>query len=327
MRNRQPTYPGRVKLISVDGEANTFDLIRADEPTDPGTPLNKNTLLTDQTAATMGLDSEATPNEMFAQMQYLSNNYVWHRIASDIVYTVSESEPVSHEISSNGNSSNINDFAYSGRSFGTGYVLNKDGSLSLTGVFTPEKKPNYSNLSYWDSIILVYMKVDDTLYRITEQNSGGSNFMYYKATQFIVTEHEAGEDLGYVNSPAPTAYPPEEDDGITYELLGRVGKGMSRVKVVYGSYTGDGAKTRTFEFDGKPVLMIIEGSSYSQSAIKQIYIRDASFSAPLGSASESYVHSLTWNEKSVTASASDYFYYINYAGRKFNYVALVEVSD
>lgn len=49
MENRQPTYPGRVKMTPVKGLENIYDMERADEPTEAGTPLNKETLLRDQT--------------------------------------------------------------------------------------------------------------------------------------------------------------------------------------------------------------------------------------------------------------------------------------
>lgn len=39
--DRIPTYPGRVKMTPVSGQANTYDLVRADNPVDAGTPLNK----------------------------------------------------------------------------------------------------------------------------------------------------------------------------------------------------------------------------------------------------------------------------------------------
>lgn len=39
--DRVPLYPGRVKLIPVDGQANTFDMERNDQPSVPGTPINK----------------------------------------------------------------------------------------------------------------------------------------------------------------------------------------------------------------------------------------------------------------------------------------------
>lgn len=39
--DRVPTHPGRVKLIPVPGQADTYDMIRADDPIVPGTPINK----------------------------------------------------------------------------------------------------------------------------------------------------------------------------------------------------------------------------------------------------------------------------------------------
>ena len=41
VKDRVPTYPGRVILTPVAGKANTFDMVRADEPIEPGTPINK----------------------------------------------------------------------------------------------------------------------------------------------------------------------------------------------------------------------------------------------------------------------------------------------
>lgn len=41
VNDRIPTYPGRVKLTPVSGQANTFDLERADLPIVEGTPINK----------------------------------------------------------------------------------------------------------------------------------------------------------------------------------------------------------------------------------------------------------------------------------------------
>lgn len=41
--DRVPTYPGRVIMTPVPGQANTYDMIRADDPTVVGTPLDKAT--------------------------------------------------------------------------------------------------------------------------------------------------------------------------------------------------------------------------------------------------------------------------------------------
>ncbi|MDR2666932.1 MAG: tail fiber protein [Holosporales bacterium] len=48
MKDRIPTYPGRVTLTQVT--ENTYDLVRADAPTEAGTPLTKATLLSDEAA-------------------------------------------------------------------------------------------------------------------------------------------------------------------------------------------------------------------------------------------------------------------------------------
>lgn len=53
MKDRIPTYPGRVTLTPVSGQENTYDLVRADEPTEAGTALNKANLLTDAVASTI----------------------------------------------------------------------------------------------------------------------------------------------------------------------------------------------------------------------------------------------------------------------------------
>ena len=74
MQNRVPLYPGRVKLVPVAGQENTYDMVRADSPTQEGTPLNKDSLLKDDTAALYGLGSDAVPDEVFARLKTLVDN-------------------------------------------------------------------------------------------------------------------------------------------------------------------------------------------------------------------------------------------------------------
>ena len=52
--DRIPTYPGRVTLTPVSGQTNTYDLVRADQPVEEGTPINK--ALFDQKAYTLTAD-------------------------------------------------------------------------------------------------------------------------------------------------------------------------------------------------------------------------------------------------------------------------------
>ena len=41
VKDRVPTYPGRVILNPVSGQQNTYDMVRADAPEQEGTPVNK----------------------------------------------------------------------------------------------------------------------------------------------------------------------------------------------------------------------------------------------------------------------------------------------
>ena len=66
MQDRVSLYPGRVKLTPVPRQENTFDLVRADQPTQEGTPLNKENLLRDATAAMFGLSANAAPDDVFS---------------------------------------------------------------------------------------------------------------------------------------------------------------------------------------------------------------------------------------------------------------------
>lgn len=70
MYDREPLYPGRVKLTPVSGQSNVYDMVRADQPSQAGSPLNKNTFLKDTTAALFGKTSAALPDEIF---QILAN--------------------------------------------------------------------------------------------------------------------------------------------------------------------------------------------------------------------------------------------------------------
>ena len=56
MKDRTPKYRGRVKLLPVSGQENIYDMTRADEPDDTGTPFNKRTMLQDSTAKFLQLN-------------------------------------------------------------------------------------------------------------------------------------------------------------------------------------------------------------------------------------------------------------------------------
>jgi len=61
--DRIPTYPGRVKLVPVAGQENTYDMVRADAPVEAGTPINK--ALFDSITAVIEATAHAVDNKLF----------------------------------------------------------------------------------------------------------------------------------------------------------------------------------------------------------------------------------------------------------------------
>lgn len=75
MRDRVPQKPGRIALTDEQtGETRYYTMARADNPTEPGTPLNKASLLTDATCSALGLSNTATPNDAFDKLKTLVSN-------------------------------------------------------------------------------------------------------------------------------------------------------------------------------------------------------------------------------------------------------------
>ena len=89
MKDRVPLYPGRVTLTPVSGQANTYDLTRADQPTQEGTPLNKASLLKDTTAALLGLPDTAVPDDALIAILIGVNKYAFR-----LTFTFLDGSPV-----------------------------------------------------------------------------------------------------------------------------------------------------------------------------------------------------------------------------------------
>lgn len=65
MKDRVPKYPGRV-IITPTGKANEYDIVRADEPMEPGSAYNKGNVLPDEVCDNLGLDRvRSEPKDAF----------------------------------------------------------------------------------------------------------------------------------------------------------------------------------------------------------------------------------------------------------------------
>lgn len=101
MYDRISTYPGRYQITPVEGQENTFDIVRADGEISAGTPLNKSTLLTDATAALLNLGEDATPDDVLAILANAINklNPASSKAAADIEALQSKTNNMSTTLS------------------------------------------------------------------------------------------------------------------------------------------------------------------------------------------------------------------------------------
>ncbi len=264
MKDRVPLYPGRVTLTPVSGQANTFDLTRADQPTQEGTPLNKASLLKDATAALYGLGTDAVPDDalhLLSRFQGgLGNEYVWAKLNSTAGYY--EIQTLKDSIYIIESETKLYTFKYS-----DSITIDEVGNLSLTNPLTFTATYAQFRNDYGTTLLGKYL---DTTGLAHEAGiifiPTNASINYYNGRQVEIKNSyviSVGYDenrafVGYVNSPSPDAYPPAVSDGYAYTPLGQLG---DKVRIATGSYTGTGTygssnpNSLTFEFEPKAIFM------------------------------------------------------------------------
>ena len=99
MQDRVPLYPGRVTLTPVSGQANTYDLTRADQPTQEGTPLNKASLLKDATAALFGETNAAVPDDILSLLSKSALAQIKEKYTKTTIGTVAVGKTITLNVS------------------------------------------------------------------------------------------------------------------------------------------------------------------------------------------------------------------------------------
>ena len=93
MKDRAVEFPNRYRLAKVEGTSDVYDLVPAPGTvTEEGTYINKKTLLTDETAAILGLNGDPTPNDAF--MAIGSRPAVFNAYATDLYLFVTGEHPI-----------------------------------------------------------------------------------------------------------------------------------------------------------------------------------------------------------------------------------------
>lgn len=292
MQDREPIYPGRVTMTPVFGQANTYDMERADKPLQQGTPLNKATLLKDATAALFGLGTGAVPDDVLAELGKYKQ-YWWRRrlpggeryveVQSDIPNAIALFSPYVE----------TSQVIYSKQLT----IDQTNGTAALGAALT---LPKTSGQELAEAIVAnapLYVSVSGTIYCIPDGATAGagSNPSFNKATIMYYTSSNkdhvningSGSPLGktvttekklipagdweYLQSSTRSAYPDSgTQDGYEYEYLGiPFDNAVTAPKIETGSYVGTGTygasnpNTLTFRFAPKLVLIYNGSKDYA----------------------------------------------------------------
>lgn len=340
MNDRISLYPGRVKMTPVAGQANTFDMVRADDPTQVGTPLNKATLLKDATAALYGLGTGAVPDDVFAELGKYKQ-YWWRR--RDLGHYVLQETSISAPRTIYMSYSSVVTYTY-----GSSVTINQtDGTVTIDNpqTLTTQGTPD---ASIFNPLIGSYYMCDkpmrhpntgadimfaNTLYFIPNGatiSNNGENYYLATAAMKISTEKTAPGDWQYIQSSNRNAYPDSgTQDGYEYEYLGiPFDNAVTAPRIETGSYVGTetygqaNPNTLTFGFKPKMVIISVNGTSPYGGAIFMYGQTRSSYTGVAYNVDPSDMPILTWNENSVSWYSTHRGYNQLNEAKTYNYLAI-----
>lgn len=277
MKDRLPVNPGRVRIVPENGSAAFYATMeRADNPTQEGTPLNKNSLLKDATAALFGLGTDALPDDVLRKIASdTSNLYVWKKTGAsyvEIIPTLSGPTGTTYSVGYNNESIQYSD--------------------ELEVVSGTLKLKNPSTVTITTSNYTSYSALLCGKYFTVTSNAGSKNYLHFgddtalqiksnTAGSYVAkggwyissyTEKTVTPDYGYVCSFDKNAYPPAVSDGFIYTALGMLGSALESAKIATGSYTGTGtygsSNPCSLTFDFVPSAVFVLGNVYSGMLLK-----------------------------------------------------------
>lgn len=350
MQDRTPTYPGRVTLTPVSGQANTYDMVRADSPTQEGTPLNKNTLLKDTTAASLGLTGDPTVDEALNVLSKIPQIHVWKRNKTVEGYNEVTGD-VRVYVADNDNTSTI---VYCEYKTSATAAFNSEkhimqltgdiGSASISfanGVSTlQENIGKYLSFQYSYNMSAASEMVgganNATLnyaYRINgdirkvSNDTAISNYPYAIVANLTHWEYYSYEVTEIVYSPNENAYPKDGKSGEwEYTYCGQIVHDY--VKFATGTYVGTGTNgsgtgdqtVLTFPF--RPKLLFIYAGSGTYNMVSS-FVYGSQWNMTCDGGTNTHGAQFTWNDKTVSFYSTEHaIYQFNGDGVTYGYVAI-----
>ena len=311
MEDRIPTpgQEGRVLITPENGSPYYAKIAMADNPTQAGTPLNKDTLLKDATAGLYGLGSDAVPDDVLSLVGKY-NQHWWRRRKPVGGWSITGS-------TIDGEGSNESPYAYilyvyaSSNAESTAYniqysdELDVSNSGSILGLKAPVKTLSLSHNTYTNAQQLrgkYFMRRYENTRFSNQSADRGIAYLPKNAiiknespynTEAVVFPDTLMVDLKtksvpgdweYLQSSSRSAYPDSgESGGYEYQYLGipfenAVGP---MVQIATGSYTGTGTygedNPNSLTFDFEPSFVLIATTAQKFWAVFSPFILSNSY--------------------------------------------------
>lgn len=350
MQDRVSLYPGRVKLVPVAGQENTYDMVRADSPTQEGTTLNKDSLLKDTTAALFGLGADAVPDDVLAFLGKY-NQHWWKRVTNG-VYIEAEGSTITTIFSDRYNT-NTHSIKYSD----SVVVDSNTGNVSLSEPIKTISISVYGGNSgivdsAWDNIkgkyFIPHINGADADYIAFLNSNAEISYKFDGSGTYnallnvpsgecykVVSKISKGETF-YVYSEDRNKYPDYgEQNGYFYTYIGvPFENAVTAPAIETGSYVGTGTygasnpNSLTFDFEPK-VVIITPGFVNTDNLDGHGYIftngakNAASFGDYSGGSRSYYSINITWGQNKITfyAGGNDGAQ-CNKSNYKYHYIAI-----
>ena len=316
MQDRVPAtgQEGRVLITPESGSPYYAKIEMADNPSQVGTPFNKENILQDMTAGMFSLDENAVPNNIFSYLGKYAEH--WWRRTTDVGYELVVSAPSLILVGDAG--------------MGGGDTIQYSTSVSIldTGAVTLDNPITISPYNDGVSILrgkyFTSTKLSGVYYAepdasVNETNTGVL-YWYVECGQ-VTAQQTSTPQTDYVYSTDRNAYPDSgTQGGYEYQYLGvPYDNAVEPTRIETGTYVGTGTYPAILNFNIKPLIVFWGGSGrYTGFGIRgQTSVKTADDSS---SNSQNFI-GITWGESSVswTSGSWDGF---NTAGTTYRYLAI-----
>ena len=267
-----PNQTGRVLISPEDGSAPFYATVEmADNPTNPGTPLNKQNLLQDMVAALYSENNQAVPNDIFSDLAPLVQHWWKKEVANGYVESLSQGSGYF----------NVADNEV-GRTIQYSRSINIDqsnGNITLQNpvsvTVTVENRSQVYN-ALMGSYVLGAASDPSNIHKIALDATGSVDYSgqnvsmwFYGQYTYSVSSTVESSVTTMVVSPNRNQYPDDgQQGGATYTYQGNFLLDGPGIHAEYGEYTGTGTggvnNKTSITFSKVPRLVIIYGYEESR---------------------------------------------------------------